>query len=549
MDRARETAVTDLQAPRRFKGIEKLRAHWADVVIVLALLGLFWCRHRFLEEVEIGGDAVEKWNFVRQWHYANDFSHSPWTHHMTRMGVNVTTWFWQKLFGTGWRTYYVGPFVTAALQIPFIYLIAKRLGGRLGALLAVLLVLFLAMVHRSASQLLPDGYAGTWAIVACYLYVRFLETEARTQQRYLIALAVVSFIGYLAKETFVFFYPGLTLAVWLARRNWRDVAWFCGILLVGLVLETGAYAIFTDYHSRLAIVRSTHIEAGGVEDEAAAVGMTFASLFERFDELHNATKYLLFFSLGGALWQAVLREESKPLGRGVALVGISHVFFLTFLVRSIHPLDVFQGFDPRYMEPATPFMGVWAGSFLAVVAGRLWRAPSSKNSLLARFGPDGDAAAHVAWSLLVIGLLIVVTLREQRKEPPVDAFARGRELSGLLNRTYQRNLPISERSAGRAKILTAVYDVYMDDRTLARAGKLPNLDEARLVQRGSSYLIKDRTVYRKETLGRLVDEGCYVALKKGGSRNKGTRDRRSTIVVSAEPPPSCDALLTELTAR
>jgi hypothetical protein len=540
--------VTDQQAPRRFRGFEKLRAHWPDVLIVLGLLGLFWCRHRFFEEVEVGGDAVEKWQFVRQWHYANDFSQGEWTHHMARMGVNVTTWFVQKLFGTSWRSYYIGPFVTAALQVPFIYLVAKRLGGRFGALLAVLLILFMAMVHRSASQLLPDGYQGTWAIIACYLYVRFLEAEGRTRQRYLLALGVASFIGYLAKETFVFFYPGFVLAVWLARRSWRDVAWFCGILLAGLVLETAAYTIFTDYHSRWAIVRGTHlIEVDEAEVEAA--GMRFADLFKRFDELHNATKYLLFFSLGAALWQAVLREEPKPLARGVALVGISYIFFVTFAIRSISPLDVLQGFDPRYMEPATPLMGVWAGSFLAVVAGRLWSTPSSRSRLLERFGPGGEPWAQAAWSLLVIGLLTVVTLRDQRKDPPLNAFVRGEELSGLLNRTYDRNLPISERSAGRAKLLTAVYDVYMDDRKLARNGKLPDLRDARLVQRGTSYLIKDHSVYRKETLARLLDEGCHVALKKGGSRNKGTRDRRSTIVVSAEPPPRCDALLAELTAR
>jgi hypothetical protein len=403
-------------------------------------------------------------------------------------------------------------------------------------------------VHRSASQLLPDGYQGTWAIIACYLYVRFLEAEGRTRQRYLLALGVASFIGYLAKETFVFFYPGFVLAVWLARRSWRDVAWFCGILLAGLVLETAAYTIFTDYHSRWAIVRGTHlIEVDEAEVEAA--GMRFADLFKRFDELHNATKYLLFFSLGAALWLAVLREEPKPLGRGVALVGISYVFFVTFAIRSIRPLDVLQGFDPRYMEPATPLMGVWAGSFLAVVAGRLWSTPSSRSRLLERLGPDGEPWAHAAWSLLVIGLLTVVTLRDQRKDPPLNAFVRGEELSGLLNRTYDRNLPISERSTGRAKLLTAVYDVYMDDRKLARNGKLPNLRDARLVQRGTSHLIKDHSVYRKETLARLLDEGCHVALKKGGSRNRGTRDRRSTIVASAEPPPRCDALLAELTAR
>lgn len=538
----------DRANPRKFWGLDWVAAHWPDLVIVLALLGLFWCRHRFFEEVEFGGDAVQKWQFARQWSYGNDFSHATWTHHMARMGVNALSWVVQKIFGRGWRAYYVAPFFMAALQVPLVYLLAKRLGGRLGGLLAVLSITFLAMVHRSASQLLPDGYAGTWAIGACYLYVRLLDASEAYKQRWLIALGVASFFGYLNKETFVFFYPGLAIAVWLVRRSWRDVALFAAILLLGLVLETAAYSLLTDYSGRWAIVRGTHLVDA---DEAEPVGMAFADLFQRFDELHNATKYLLFFALASALWHAVLRKDEQPQAKGVVLIGLSHVLFLTFLVRSIRPLDVFQGFDPRYMEPATPFLGVYAGSFLALVLRETWQPQAGKIRLLDRYGPGAGPTTQVAWALLVVGLLTYVTLSQQRRHPPLDAFARGAEIARLMNRTYDRNLPIVEHSS-RAKILTAIYDVYMDDRRLARDGKLPLLDEVALKQRGKTYLIKDQAAYAKGTLSRLIKEGCFVAVKKGPARNPRTRDRRSTIGIEAPdggPPASCDALLAEATRR
>ncbi len=511
-----------------------------DAVIIVALVTLFWCAHRFLEEVEFGGDAIEKWHFVRQWFYDNDFSHVKWTHHMARVGVNAWVWLAQALLGRGWQTYYVVPFAMAAAQIPFVYLLARKLGGRLAGLIAVLSISYLAMVHRSASQLLPDGIAGTYAIVACYLCVRFLEASDATRRRFLIALGLVAFCGYLAKETFFFFFPGLGLAVWSSRRSWRDAATFFGILLTGLLLETLAYAVLTEHSSRLAIVLGTHLAAADGDDSGEK--MRFVDVFQRFDELHNATKYLLFFGLASALWLAVLRRPHDARARAVVLSGLSHVLFLTFLVKSLRPLDLFQGFDPRYMEPATPFLGVYVGTFLADVASTLWSSTADAG-WLQKYGPGAPGWAQGAWSLGAIAALACVTVAHQRSHPPLDGFARGRELSSVLERAYQRNLPILERSE-RGKVLRAVYSVYLDDRLLARDGKLPELHEVELSQRRMSALVKDPSQYGKATLAKLIGAGCFVEVKRGPARNPGTRDRRASIAISATPPSaSCDALL------
>jgi hypothetical protein len=530
-----------------------VRAHfvadWPDALVICCLLSLFLLAHRFFEEVEYGGDAVQKWQFVRQWSYANDFSHATWTHHMARLGVNGISWVIQTLFGRGWRAYYIGPCLMAALQVPFVYALARGLAGRLAGLLAVLLITYLAMVHRSASQLLPDGYAGTCAIACCYLYERFLAARQQTRLAWLASLALLSFWGYLVKETFVFFYPGLVIAIWWARRSPRDVGIFLGILAVGLLLETAAYALLTDYWGRYAIIRGTHL-AGGEDGEASV--KTIWDLFTRYDELHNATKYLLFFALASALWLAVLRKDAQPNSRGIVVIGLSHVVCLTFLLKSIHPIDVWQGLDPRYMEPATPFLGVYAGAFLATTLLELWRGPVLDTGLVARYGPSSPLAhVQALWCVGTIAAIAFVTYAGQRSQPPLDAFARGRQIATSVNRAYARNLPILERS-GRAKALTAVYDVYLDDRLLARDGRLPNLNEVAFKQRGTTYLVKDRSAFTKDTLPRLVEEGCYVEVGGGPLRNPGTRDRRSSIKLGplgTEPPARCDALLAELTRR
>src|SRR4051812_3916920 len=114
----------------------KLQYSCPDTLAIVALIALFLFAHRFVDGIDVGGDAITKWQFVRQWSYANDFKNVPWDHHMARMGVNVVTWLVQKTVGTNWRAYYVGPMFMVALQLPFVYLLAKRLAGRLAGVLA-----------------------------------------------------------------------------------------------------------------------------------------------------------------------------------------------------------------------------------------------------------------------------------------------------------------------------------------------------------------------------------------------------------------------------
>ncbi len=513
-----------------------------DALIVVALLFLFWVVHRNFEEVEFGGDAVEKWQFARQWSYANAFD--KWSHHKTRMGVNALSWLVQKLFGSSWRSYPIGPFFMAALQVPFIYATARKLAGRWAGVLGVLLITYMPMVHRSASQVLPDGYAGTYGIIGAYLFFRWVDAPERTGR--LIAIGVCGFLGYLAKETFVFFYPGFVVAIWLERRRVRDLAIFLGTMLAGLLCETAAYAIFTPYNSRYAAIHAVH----GADDVWPQV--TFWDLFKHFHELHDGSKYLMFFAFAAALWLLAFPREHYSHGRGLALIGLSQIFFVTFGVRGINPITIWQQFDPRYMDPSTPFMGALAGTYLAATLGVGWQALTRRlaEPWLA-YGPSGGAWFQSAWATLLIGLVALLTHRAQKAQPPLNAFVRGQEIARLANDTYERNLPLVE-SGGRAKVLTAIYDVYLDDRRLARDGILPDFADVSGRQGKFTYLLKDPKAYRKGTLGKLMDEGCYMELDNGPARNPGTRDRRSSIEIKHPAdllPARCDELLAELNRR
>ncbi|HXK16738.1 MAG TPA: glycosyltransferase family 39 protein, partial [Polyangiaceae bacterium] len=419
-----------------------LLANWPDLLIVSTLVALFCFVHRRLEAVEIGGDAIIKWQFVRQWSYANDLAHGKWDHHKARMGVNAITWIVQKLFGHGWRAYYVGPFFMAALQLPFVYLLGKRLSGRWVGVLAAFFVIYLGAVHRSASQLLPDGYVGTYAIVATYLFARFVEAEPGRGLGFLIATSIVGFAGYLAKETFCFFYPAFIVAVWLGRRRVLDVLLTCGIWLAGLGLETLAYRFFTDYSSRLAIIKGTHL-AGAAEEETPTIGLEgLRGLFGRLDLDWDC---LLGVGLLGAIWLLFFNRKSTTQGRAIALLGLSHVAALSVTSQ------IWQNPRPRYMDPATPFAALCAAVVFGVLLLPLYE-QLERWPLVAKFGPAARPALASSWLVLIVGVAAVVTYRRQLEDPPFDGIAQGAKIAGLINAAYDRNLPIACDPRG-AKVL------------------------------------------------------------------------------------------------
>ena len=520
---------------------QRAKDDWQTWLTVAALVGLFLFVHRRLDGLDVGGDAVTKWQFVRQWSYANDFSAAKWDHHMTRFGVNFVAWLVQKVFSTNWRAYYIGPVFMAALQVPLVFALGRRLAGNLAGLVAALCVTFLPDVHTSMSQLLPDGFVGTYALIATYLLVRLVDAEERARLPLVLALGVVSFVGYLAKETFFFFYPGLGLALLLARRSVRDGAIFVGTLLLGLGLETAWYRAFTTYPTRLAIVRSVHF-AGSEDDEpTVATASGFLKIFEGLDrEWH----LLLLTAAVGAVCLVFFKRSQKTQGRVIALVVSSHLLLLGFSTQ------FWQRPLPRYMIPVAPFAAVGAGVAVAtalVLLARGLRLVPSFASALQRAGSFvAQRRIATASMLAAVALTGVYTYERQLTNPPFDGVGHGALMARLANNTYARNLPIVQRGK-RAKTLVAFYNVYLHDSKLARAGILPDFSAVRRRDSAGTYLVKDPSAYSRQTFAKLLDAECVLDVRRG-NKKLGMGGCADTTRYT-ELPAHCDALLAELTGK
>jgi Dolichyl-phosphate-mannose-protein mannosyltransferase len=478
-----------------------------SIVALLALCVLV--RLLRLQPIEYYDDEVSRWHFVRQWFHANDFHHAHWTHHMARFGVNVPLFFFLALLGRKASVYYVWPVVAFALQVLFVYLTTKRLGGRAAGVLAAILLSLFSGMDRGASQLLPDGMGGTGTILVCYLLVRYQEATFEQRLRWLVGAALAFFWAYEIKESNLLFLPGTALGVWLCRGRFRDGVLFGAVLFGAIALETAGFRIFTDYSSRFAIVEESH---------GIATVKSFWNLFDRFTKLEQAWQMLLCSWGLSALWLLGTRDRRSLL---LVIMPAAFVLLLTFMVRSTNPIVLWTRFFSRYFEPTAPLLIVAVALFLAEVGRRIWstHAPAKFSDRLAQL--PGQPALLTAFVCLLVGLAEYGTADSTLPNPSlIDA----RRISRITNDAYRRNLPIvqvhtprSEPEERRVRSLKAVFGIYLDDRLIAtsegsKQDVLPEVLEAVRSTKRHAYLIHDSRPYQPGQVESLIEAGCAVVV-------------------------------------
>lgn len=485
-----------------------------EPLTVVGLVGLcLTVRLLWLERIEIAEDMVFKWHFVRQWFHHHDFSHAAWTHHMTRMGVNVPVFFVQALSGASPRSYYVVQLASFALQVALAYSLGRRLGGRGAGLIAGLMLCLFTGVNRDVSQLLPDGIGGTVALVTYYLLVRYQEASEERRLRWLVAAGAAFFWNYLVKESNLLFLPGFASAVWLCRRNLRDAMLFTALPIAGAVLESAVYRLFTAYGSRLGVVQAADYE----------VRVTFLGLFDRFTKLEPPWQMVFWMWLGSAF--ALLPRNDRRI-HALLIVPAGFIFFLTFLVRSIDPLLLWTAFRSRYFSAVLPFLVLGFALLAAEAIVKAWAAhvPLPVRTWPGRLRRYQGFAAFALCAL--IGWLTYLQAKPDLSHHPFEEIEA---ISRAVNDAYRRNLPIVQEfkpkglEEARARAAKAAYGVYLNPKYIlqsdqAKGGRIPDVLEAVHQHRISgqlhyAYVIRDQRAYKGWKQIRELDEaGCALRL-------------------------------------
>jgi hypothetical protein len=443
-----------------------LRLRMPSGEIVLAVCAAFYAlgvRLLRLEPIEIGGDALNKWHFARQWFYRFDLGTVPWDHHLSRFGVNVPVHLAQLTFGRHPLVYYgvaVSVFVCVALLV---YLLGRVAHGKAAGVLATLWFVSFPSWERAGSQVSPDSFGALYVGVAMLLLLGYERARSR-QLVWLCASSFALFLAYLAKEPFAAFVGGGIVATYLISRNLKHAALYGAVPLGLLALETVFYRTVSDYSSRFALISTTHGKRPILIDNIFGV-------FGRFTSLPAFWDPLLILALVGAVTLPFLNPERR--GRLWPLIWLPLVFFAfyTFAIRRLSPLSLWSRFLARYLDVGVPLCAVLASVFLV----------ASLVFLVKRFAPGlvvrTEPYRRFDWLVGVV-VFIAFGVASYLRDPPSSRhpLVMTRKTHALLNDAYRRGLPITAvRGDRRARrlALKAAYKLYIDDDQLAVAGKLP----------------------------------------------------------------------------
>jgi hypothetical protein len=495
--------------PRLIAALRRLRPHLPELALAVAVAA-FAISYRVvhLEPLEIGGDALNKWHFARQWFHRFDITQVRWDHHLTRFGVNLPLGLLQLFIGRAAIGYHVAALIASTAVALLVYAIGRLSHGRtVGVIAAVWCVVFPSW-ERAGSQVTPDSFGAAWVALGMVCLLLYAD-RARPKLGWLVASAVSLFLAYLAKEPLVFFIPGAVLATFLLTRRWKHAALYAAIPLGLLVVETLFYRAVSDFSSRFSIVSSTHGSGlSGVN--------SFWSIFERYADLGSAWNWLLALSLAGALLVPVLRADRRNFV--VICLPVSFFFFYTFSIRSLNPLRMWTRFIPRYLDPGVPFCALLASLFLVVLAERLFRLLGER-----ALGAAERMRRFEPWVLScgVACLAVVVYAREPPSQKhPLRLTPR---YTSVLTDAYRRGIPIlskGDEKMGR-KALRAAFMAYIDDRELLIDGALPRFGE---VHESGRVMVRSGAPPRPE--------GCFVRV--------WARDRFLMVDPKTMPPKDCD---------
>lgn len=483
------------------------RLHEA-VILVAVLAFAVTIRRLTLREIEIGGDAIQKWFFVRQWFWANDFSHAQWNHHMARFGVNLWAFVSQWLFGNAPPVYYVAPIFAASIQAVLSYAVARRIAGVIAGLVAVVLLVTFAPMSRAGSQLLPGIFSGTYVMAGCWCFLQSIDTEER-QSHWVVLAAVALFFAYLAKLPNLFFVPGFAFALWFAHRKLRLVALFLGVLALLFVCESLYYLSFTDYWNRLDVIFSSHLSGKGPTRKGIQV------LFQRYTSLPHGWR-LVFFSFPAA-WLSCAAFARDRRVKGLCI--IAGIFFLikTFAIRGVSPIRLLELNHPRYLIVSVPLVCVIIALFLRMTMCRLLKGTVESNRPLQRLSAQLSRPVYASLGSVLLLSAIVFLKYGHRFEPVLEnnmPLNKLEERRQILTRTYRAGLPMVASKNERRRSLRAAWRFFLPDELLVKSGVLPT--ERDNIQRLGKldWLSSDPENSREVTKLRLKRKKCYLRLKK-----------------------------------
>ncbi len=484
--------------------------------ISLALFALL-VRLGTLMPIHTGVDERDYWNSAKA--IAHGLPYPDLSHRTVRFSVIIPTAAAQILLGSGPNVYYVLPVLNSMAQAILLYLIGRKLRGKVVGFLSALGITLFPYMIRAGSQVRPEIFSVTLMAAAVLVLLYYLEAE-RKPYRHLTALGGLLFLAYEAKVTNLFFLPGIVLAVFLARKNLKHVLVLGVVPFALFLIETLLYRIFTQYpFGQLQVILANHIEGN-----SALKQMRFLDLFKRYAEPYLQIYWQLPFVLFAiALVWSVVKKKHRQALLGLGLPALSFFFFITLAV---------AGFDP--IVPAEPFINRYFSAVLVCVIPFLVLlfadlAEKSVGSNWLKHLDDSKIMLPLTLaSLVVIGFLVSIfvhlppSLRQYLPSPLRSAdhpLAMNREYFKMVTQAWDEGIPIAgaaqkDHSVGGMNAVLSCASYFLDY-TRYPGGTLPPV--RKVAVHGATL-----NILAKETVVPVAKDPLLMAIRNPIRLSRGT---------------------------
>lgn len=316
-------------------------------VLLVAALGtlVFYWRLLGLEQVEIGGDALKVWEFARQLAHGAGLP-SEFNHHIARFGMVIPVLVAQLVFGSDAWVYYVAPLAASVVLHLSVYGIARKISGRFGGILAVVLLLGFGEMVRPSSQILPELFGPAYVCAAYLAALFYTDATGRRARVFWLALtALLLFGAYGSKISYLYYAPGAALLVWRGRRTPLAASSTTSALDAGAAAgdadgadkATESAALVDGSANRATAAGSAEAEL----DEAGGGRTTEAEPSRR--TVPRTPRWQALLRFPGGLWRWIeargLKNAALLTGMVVACIAAEVLFYVVF-TRHTSQLDV-----------------------------------------------------------------------------------------------------------------------------------------------------------------------------------------------------------------
>ncbi len=485
-----------------------------DVAICLALCGLsLWSRWTTLEPIELSGDPLDYWYFVKKWFYGGEWGKL--NHHDARFGIHLWLFLIQSTLGESSQFIYLAPLLASTMVILLSYVLTRLISTRAAGIAVCAILIEFDPFIRASSQVRPGIFSAMYVLATSLALVLYARAPADKRFKPLGFVVVFLLLSYLTKLPNLFFTPAVLLVMFLAQRKWKDLGFFAALLVCGFLAES----------------LLQYLIAGGTRVTSSFGRGSGPALREYWDVVLRMTRYLYdecklifypFFAAAPALLAFYGGTKKSSAAQTIVLLPAAFLLIVTFGVRSWEPIRPFQPFHPRYLNVVIPHCTI--ASVVVVQTALQWWGERSRR---AWWGPRTvavlsfglallPAAAHASW------------LKElnEKNENRTHPWTQAHRSYVMITDAYERGLPIigpSDKRIGRKRfprsppLHWAHKGFVRSDLLVNEEGKLPRFRYQKITRRlskKSSKVYIPRELRRRAVRRAYRKRKCAVILRR-----------------------------------